>query len=213
MFPLPPPTQQPPSIPLLNPHPYESLYDMGLVMPGPRSLTATTVVERALVPDGGVIHYRPMDGEVGIPLDGRWSKMDVSVPLSGCAEGKMMTASSSPFHSVVHEIRLAISVSYHEEGEEVKKEMLYCEFPLRFTHTGSSTSSSHSSTLTTTATPLYTNHSPTHSVFDLKLPAYSQLFHENGDRKEDDDDGCFLPAYKPKGEEDTFPLTATPTLA
>jgi hypothetical protein len=236
-FPI--PTQQPPSVPLLNPNYMEALHACGLLYPHIMSDRATRT--HSLIPEGHIF-FRPATG--GVLLDSRWARMDVKVPIlrastheagddnevqedgkAVCDEHRaerrrrreyILPDFHAPFLRVSHEIRISVKVSWDQEGVSGtirRMENVRMSFPLRFTRTPGTTYRKPLSgvlpSIETASTspavesppflsPVYSAYSPLSSprqVADpIVLPAYSQLFHENGERKEDDE-GIWLPPY------------------
>ncbi|KAF9509022.1 hypothetical protein BS47DRAFT_1397287 [Hydnum rufescens UP504] len=216
-FPI--PTQQPPSVPLLNPNYMEALHACGLLYPHIMSDRATRT--HPLIPEGHIF-FRPATG--GVLLDSRWARMDVKVPIlrastheagddnevqedgkAVCDEHRaerrrrreyILPDFHAPFLRVSHEIRISVKVSWDQEGVSGtirRMENVRMSFPLRFTRTPGTTSGE-PPLLVSCILYMLPLSSSTQVAYPIVLPAYSQLFHENGERKEDDE-GIWLPPY------------------
>lgn len=82
-FPIPPSSEQPVSLPLLNPHTTFQLANVCNLFPlaDPPNRPTKATRRQMLVPEGQM-HYRPAHGGPdGITLDSRWARMDVDVPM------------------------------------------------------------------------------------------------------------------------------------
>jgi len=167
-FPL--PSEQPPHVPLLYQHPMnglrEQFEDIEPVMIA-KSLLHSEVPSRFKLEEGG-------EGST-YTFTPDWSKVDLKV---GIAPNGLLPRLDSPFLRVRHTLRMAMHVAY-SGGEDVVQFALPLQFvvlPLGLTAGTPATSSQY-------------EYAP------CTLPAYIQLFHENGEAKVDPLRGV-PPAYK-----------------
>ncbi|KAI0700004.1 hypothetical protein BC835DRAFT_491939 [Cytidiella melzeri] len=239
-IPVPPRTQQPPHMPLLEPHPVQALYDLGLETAPPIAQNISRTF--SLLPEDTSGHYV-------ISGDGYAFCRDTD---SGCAESwfslqssvgvahrppptkvddrawkrhrVLRPSSQSPFLGVSHRMYVTLTCTFDlADGETPERvtERLRCSLPLRFvrrlpeTHP---TSPQPSTTIQGHAHSLSTNSTTSiSSALDLPkpsspyantLPAYSQLFDYNGDRKIDF--SIPLPAYTPNPSASDIVLVKCP---
>lgn len=195
-FPVPSAEEQPPLMPLLTPHPWQSLYALGLVVPHECAVAWT---RHTYLVAGDRVRYKPSQG--GLELNEDWAKMDTSVsidPTTRKSHPKPKGARQlcptvfTPYMRIKHELRIALHLSYiPPEGAADRtpiRQIAHAVAPLSFATislwspfgTASGSSSPASSQFGTSNAPY--------------LPAYSQLFHDNGERREDPMDVC-LPRY------------------
>ncbi|KAA1469335.1 hypothetical protein DENSPDRAFT_598193 [Dentipellis sp. KUC8613] len=224
-YPLPKDRHQPPNEPLRNPHPIQALFDLGLMSSAftPSAATSRTF---SLLPPDLVAAYRLTGDGLTFASDSAvdptsWYTMTTSVPFVSAgtpraedetekAEGRswagahnIRPTSQSPFFGVKHTLRVAVSCAYEPSaGAEPILEKLIFSLPLDFVRTrpapvpvGQQHQRSESGASTT---------SSQYSV--PELPAYSQLFHANGDRKVDE--SVPLPVYTPAGSSSSLTLEA-----
>ncbi|KAH8106860.1 hypothetical protein BXZ70DRAFT_885463 [Cristinia sonorae] len=218
-YPVPPRSEQPPHRPLLNPHPVHTLFDLG-VGPSPPSQHVLARSFSLLPEDVSGRYSLSGDGYVfaqdAQPHDNvTWFSMSSSVPVShhdirggnDWKNGRSLRATQqSPLFGVAHRFLVSVDCTYDlTDGEEPERasERLHFHVPLYFVRTPPATSSGSRAT-----TPLGFN-SPSSSgrsspcdypipslPYAQALPAYSQLFESNGDRKIDY--STPLPLYTPK---------------
>ena len=227
-FPVPPAKAQPACRPLLHPHPLHSLYDMGLTATQPNSqlLRSFSLLpydgsgDYKIAGDGYIFAH---DADAG--SDGAWFTLSTQVPLSSTPPeptdwktGRTIRASGlSPFLSVSHRMYVTLLCTYDVLGAgnpaERVTERLRFHVPLRFVRVPSTTSpcGSRSSTPGLVGHVRASSEDSVGSVASLvdlpllsapyaaSLPAYSQLYHANGDRKIDY--SVPLPLYTPRAEE------------
>ncbi|CAL1705233.1 unnamed protein product [Somion occarium] len=224
-FPLPPRNEQPPHKPLLDPNPVQAIYELGLSSYPPRqvltrafSLLPEDVSGRYVLSGDGYIFTDDANSS-----DLTWYSMQTNVPFTKTHERDeqendwkckriLKQSSSSPFFGVNHRLYITLKCTYDlTEGENPERaaKHLTLHMPLRFVRTPPPTPST-----STASSP-----SPSSSSFDLSpsglssptstldfpvaslpyantLPAYSQLFDYNGDRKIDY--SIPLPLYTPQ---------------
>lgn len=219
-FPVPAAEEQPPQKPLLKPHPMHCVYDMGLAQAQNNVLQKTF----SLLPPGSSGHYRIAgDGYIfsrdsDMALDSAWFSLATDVYISTvpseCPENWQLsktprTSSLSPLLTVTHRMYVTLNCSYDVAGGERVAERLRFHVPLRFVRVPPAPRHAPRST-----TPTVVGHVRSHStssdetLVDLPpqsapyapaLPAYSQLYYANGDRKIDY--SIPLPLYTPRAEE------------
>ncbi|KAI0063430.1 hypothetical protein BV25DRAFT_428479 [Artomyces pyxidatus] len=225
-YPLPREREQPPHKPLCDPHPVHTLYDIGLLV-APQARHHAVEVSSSLLPESNVAHY-PLEGRGGIfnpTLEVRadqWYTMQTEVPFvqqmpaarealwAGTA--KLRPSGQSPFFGVKHAMHVSVTCVYDgEDGEVAATENLRFTLPVDFVRVRptpvtppvriqslSSHASSESSCSSITMPFLVPYGNP-------ELPAYSQLFYSNGDRKVDD--STPLPLYTPSPNSSCSSLT------
>jgi hypothetical protein len=217
-FPLPPASLQPPNLPLLNPHRLSTISDMGFIPVGGDCSTSRSF---SLLPEGESGHYAlsgehyVFDNSSDPDADPTWFTMQSILPFvhlhnrTGLHWAGPMTlrlSGQSPLFCVAHEMHVTVTYTMDIPGSEGKasgkQEFLV---PIRFVHTippstDSTTSRGrHSPTSSVSSsdmdTPLLANTPPPASNFVRSLPAYSQLFDSNGERRIDY--SIPLPVYSP----------------
>ncbi|KIP06043.1 hypothetical protein PHLGIDRAFT_107449 [Phlebiopsis gigantea 11061_1 CR5-6] len=225
-FPVPPAPAQPPCRPLLHPHPLHSLYDMGLTATQPNSqlLRSFSLLpydgsgDYKIAGDGYIFAHDADAGSDGA----QWFNLSTQVPLSSTQPeptdwktGRVIRASGlSPFLSVSHRMYVTLLCTYDVLGAgnspERVTERLRFHIPLKFVRVSSSTSpcGSRSSTPALVGHVRAVSEASEGSVASLvdmpllsapyasSLPAYSQLYYANGDRKIDY--SVPLPLYTPR---------------
>ncbi|KAL6301764.1 hypothetical protein BKA93DRAFT_919347, partial [Sparassis latifolia] len=207
-FPLPPASGQPPRKPLLNPHPLQPVYELGLV--GDRSFVRSCTRSLSLLPSDASGHYSISgDGyafsQEADPSRGNvWYSVQTQVPVAhtmtaesskGTVTYKLRESCFSPLFAVQHRLHISLLCTYDiTEGENPERitERLRFQVPLRFAHVIAGSPSVISRD--TTPSPSLSGHSPS-MPYAQTLPAYSQLFDPNGDRKIDY--SVPLPPYTP----------------
>ncbi|KAF8610187.1 hypothetical protein BDV93DRAFT_517361 [Ceratobasidium sp. AG-I] len=214
-FPVPPREEQPPHMPLLTPHPWQSLYALGLVVPHECAVGWT---RHTYLVSGDRVRFKPSRG--GLQLDDDWAKMDTSVTIDPTTrkshpkpKGARQLCPSvfTPYMRIKHELRISLNLAYiPPEGAADRtpiRQLAHATTPLSFTTTSlwspfgvASESSSPASSQFGTSNAPY-------------LPAYSQLFHDNGERREDTLDVC-LPRYCEQADEVAeFPGSGLPVIS
>ncbi|KIJ69092.1 hypothetical protein HYDPIDRAFT_80707 [Hydnomerulius pinastri MD-312] len=204
-YPIPSQKHQPPNVALRNPHPIHTLYDTDLIM-SPQPFKSTTNRAFSLLPpresgryiisgDGRVF----ADGNASAP-DENWYILETKVPVAKEAylgdwagEQRRRITESSPLFSVRHFMHVAIRCAYnHPESEETVYERLHFSLPLKHVFTPEIAAPSLEGATS--------EHRPSvdlqkSSPYAHCLPAYSQLFYSNGERKIDY--STPLPVYEP----------------
>ncbi|KAB5596483.1 hypothetical protein CTheo_120 [Ceratobasidium theobromae] len=195
-FPVPPPLEQPPCIPLLTPHPWQSLYALGLVVPHEHGITWS---KRTHLVAGNRARFKPALG--GLDLNDDWAKMDASVSVDPTTrkshparkgDRQLHPSVFTPYMRVKHELRVGLNLTFippeDAPNRDPIKQVAHAVVPISFTVTsiwppvgvGSGSTSPTASQSAVSSIPY--------------LPAYSQLFYDNGERREDPSTG-WLPMY------------------
>jgi hypothetical protein len=212
-YPIPPPLQQPPNQPLRDAHAVSVVYDAGLYVFA-NSQDSISRSFTLLPPGDSTLHTL---GETNYPFVSdtdstdvpTWYTMETILPFVQQARGDkrkdwggpfiIRPSVSAPLISVRHEVSIEIVCTYDVPGsEEPAKERLSFRVPVQFAQFAT-TLPSCSLTLPPSPPPTVLSASVAPSLPPLipyahtSLPAYSQLFDRNGDRKIDD--SIPLPLY------------------
>ncbi|KAM6500325.1 hypothetical protein JOM56_003339 [Amanita muscaria] len=204
-FPVPPKERQPPNEPLLSPHPVNSLYEYGLAIPlaeRPESMTRIT----SFLPPGesgrhcfGKKNYAFGDDTVakGNP---NWYTIEITLPFATektasagqkmwCDKIELQSSVSSPLLHITHEVALSVTLSYDLDDKENRSyDRLSIRVPINLVR----------ALPVVTALPYSDSSVPTLPMSTMPsyiLPAYSQLYDEEGERKIDY--STPLPLYQP----------------
>ncbi|CAE6500537.1 unnamed protein product [Rhizoctonia solani] len=201
-FPVPSPLEQPPHMPLLSPHPWQSLYALGLVV---QHDYAVNWSKRTHLVSGNRVRFKPALG--GLELNDDWAKMDTSVSIDPTTRkshparkgDRLLQATVFiPHMRIKHELRVGFNLTFvppeDVPNQEPIKQAAYVMIPLSFTAVavwptigmGSGSTSPTGSQSGVTSAPY--------------LPAYSQLFYDNGERRDDPLAG-WLPMYCEQADE------------
>ncbi|KAJ7775115.1 hypothetical protein B0H16DRAFT_1303920 [Mycena metata] len=213
-YPLPSADCQPPNKPLLRAHYMGDMYNkLGLFL-NPSSNTTSTTCSGSLLSGGdsgiyyltGDRHIFAEDAEAA-----SWYTLETSIPfahelkssLEGDGESKLRPSGTSPMYGVSHSLKLTVQCEYEMPSGELADADLKFTIPLTFGRV---------------APPLpprdilpalYTAMRLTHGSYPLmpellpfgaNLPAYSQLFDSQGNRKMD---ATPLPLYSPRSSSDS----------
>ncbi|KAI0797576.1 hypothetical protein C8Q75DRAFT_728852 [Abortiporus biennis] len=222
-FPVPSRKEQPPNKPLLSPHPVQTVYELGLaslpqtnhVLSRTFSILSEDVSGRYMLSGDGYIFAQ--DAASG--QETSWFSMKTSVPITGNADDRqgddswkyirrLRETSQSPLFGVSHRMHITLMCTYDlTEGENPKraKERLQFSIPLHFVHLApsspmSSRSSSPPPSVIVPGSTSYVDLPLPSLPYAQSLPAYSQLFDSNGDRKIDY--SIPLPLYTPLPTQD-----------
>lgn len=232
-FPLPPESSQPPNQPLLIGHPLQTLFAIGMLgtcadgcLSTERSFSLLPKSESGAYQLAGDGYVFATDGDS--EPEPTWYAVDPTVPVSsrGCASRDTKEPSLdwagdcvfretglSPLFTVRHEVRVTLFCTYDVESNPPDRVTARLRFavPILFSNvskrppvpvpgpTPPHRSDSSCSTVPTTATTT----SSTSSYYAHTLPAYSQLFEPNGDRKID----YSLPCYSQHLESNAIELS------
>ncbi|KAI0086131.1 hypothetical protein BDY19DRAFT_872140, partial [Irpex rosettiformis] len=227
-YPVPPRSQQPPRVPLLDPLPVQAVYELGLANMHPTTQNITRSF--SLLPKSASGHYviagdgYAFRGDAGSSRTDSWFSLQTSVGVARHTQSSkedsddlwhcrrtLRPSAQSPFLGVIHRMYVTLTCTYDlTEGENPERVTRHIRVlvPLRFTRTLAKT---HSATHPSSPTMVGSSHSlgdcstsNASSIVDLpkvsspyasSLPAYSQLFYANGDRKIDY--SIPLPLYTP----------------
>lgn len=206
---VPPSLQQPPSAPLRDAHPVHTLYDVGLLGTLDSSQSSSTRSFSLLDPSnsgkyvisgGGrvFVHDSPVGDEACSPSE-NWYVLEVGVPLARepheldwAGPRTRHISEDSPLFTVHHVMHVALQCAYEHPDGEIVYERLHFSLPMRHVRVhGAVVSSAVDSTQTLEGVMEQKKSSP----YGQSLPAYSQLFHSNGERKIDH--SIPLPLYEP----------------
>ncbi|GJE96438.1 hypothetical protein PsYK624_126350 [Phanerochaete sordida] len=225
-FPVPGAEEQPPQKPLLRPHPMHALYDAGLAEAQSNVLSRTF----SLLPADCSGHYRIAgDGYIfsrdpEMELDNTWFSLATHVPVATTPQERpadwqqsktVRTSSLSPLLTVTHRMYVTLKCTYDVDGTATGarvEERLRFHVPLRFVRVPPRPRQPRSSTPTLVGHVRADSASseetlvglPPSAPYASTLPAYSQLYYSNGDRKIDY--SVPLPLYTPRADAETAPL-------
>ncbi|KAG0705113.1 hypothetical protein DFH29DRAFT_908915 [Suillus ampliporus] len=209
-FMVPPRVQQPPFVPLRNAHSVHTLYDVGLLMTPYPSKASSTRTFSLLEPsnsgkyvisgDGRVFAHESPEGDVITPSPSEnWYVLEASVPLAQephqldwAGPRNRRVSEISPLFSVRHMMHIALRCAYEHPDGEVVYERLHFSLPMQNVRVPvpvTSSAADHSQTIEC-AMELQKS-----APYSQSLPAYSQLFYSNGERKIDY--SIPLPLYEP----------------
>ncbi|KAJ1309819.1 hypothetical protein OPQ81_006584 [Rhizoctonia solani] len=199
-FPVPPLPEQPPHVPLLSPHPWQSLYALGLVV---QHDYAVNWSKRTHLLSGNRVRFKPALG--GLELNDDWAKMDTSVSIDPTTRKSHPTRKGdcqlqatvfTPHMRIKHDLRVGFNLTFippeDAPNQEPIKQAAYVLIPLSFTAVAVWPSVSVGSG----SSPMGSQSSVTSAPY---LPAYSQLFYDNGERR--DDPLGWLPMYSEQADE------------
>lgn len=220
-FPILPASLQPPNKPLLNPHPVSTLYELGLYFP-PADHNGVASRSFSLLPPEESGYYALSGDHYVFANDAEptanptWYTMETRVPFAQARPPKenewagaprIRASGQSPLFSVRHELHVALTCTYDLPESEKATERLHFSFPLSFVHMTPtpplpspspqlpSLTHSASSSVSSSTASLVSDMLPPSAPYAQCLPAYSQLFDSNGDRKIDY--SIPLPLYTP----------------
>ncbi|KAH7926639.1 hypothetical protein BV22DRAFT_338231 [Leucogyrophana mollusca] len=207
-FPVPPRSNQPPKAPLRLAHSAHTLLNVGLLTtplpPKPTTERAFSLLPpqesgRYNISGDGYVFKRDAPTSTPPPAEENWYILETSVPLSReayqldwCGPRSRRTSENSPLFGVQHFMYVSVQCVYDLEGEGPVTERLQFSLPMRFVRVqaeapvpcdGAAPGSDPGVGLQKSA------------PYAQSLPAYSQLFHSNGERKIDY--SIPLPLYEP----------------
>jgi hypothetical protein len=204
------PSEQPPTHPLLHRNQWDCSSVLGLLWNDQRD-RSWTKTQSIMKPDNpSSFHLQSPDGSNGTHLLGNdWSviKMNAQLDTSGretisygsqlgkfCS--KISPLSQSPFHRVTHTLRVAAFVKY----QGTKQDIIQFSLPIHFVVTPESVPAEPSpgtsqNAVSTQRVP--PSAAPAPQYQPLSLPAYTQLFHDDGEVRIDTSRGV-PPAYRDK---------------
>jgi hypothetical protein len=203
-FLVPPKAQQPPSVPLRNAHPIHTLYDVGLLTSTDPSQSSTTRSFSLLDPSNSGKYVISGDGHVFVhestsSSSENWYVLEASVPLAHeprefdwAGPRARHISEDSPLFSVQHMMHIALQCAYEHPDGGVVCERLHFSLPMRHVRVHAPVASP---TVDCSQTLEVAMEHQKSAPYGQSLPAYSQLFHSNGERKVDY--SIPLPLYEP----------------
>ena len=203
---------QPPNLPLRDPHPVSSMYDVGLYVSNDESECLRRSFSLLHPSESG--RYKMADNNYAFINDARtdvrptWYTIETVVPFvhhnttfgddadraSEWAGPKNLRPTlHSPLYSVTQDIAVTLTCTYDLEGRggKVAKEKLCFRIPMAFMNVAPRQQVDPSRCSTTSGVPALAARSSELPI----LPAYSQLYDSNGQRKVDY--STPLPLYTP----------------
>jgi hypothetical protein len=210
MYPVPPKERQPPDEPLLLPHPLGNMYEHGLAVPPLERSESTSRITSFLPPDEPG-SYRFAKNNYAFAGDATakdrpdWYTMEIAMPFVTertvdddaldwlTDKVELQPTVWTPLFHITHEIALSVTLSYDQDGGENRLyDRLSISVPIRLVHA---------------LPPSQIQRSPLHytqpstpamrapCLGSYTLPAYSQLYDEEGERRIDY--SIPLPLYEP----------------
>ncbi|KAG1754364.1 hypothetical protein EDB19DRAFT_1892378 [Suillus lakei] len=206
-FMVPPRAQQPPSFPLRNAHSVHTLYDVGLLMtPHPSKSTSTRSFslldpsnsgKYIISGDGRVFVHDSPEGNASPSPSENWYVLEANVPLAPephqldwAGPRSRRISENSPLFSVSHMMHIALRCVYEQPDGKVVCERLHFSLPMQHVRVATPLPSSAANHTIEDAMELQKS-----APYNQSLPAYSQLFYSNGERKIDY--STPLPLYEP----------------
>lgn len=208
-FMVPPKTQQPPSLPLRNAHSVHTLYEVGLLTNSyPSSSTSTrsfSLIDPSnsgkyiISGDGRVFMHNSPEGDATTrPPSENWYVLEANVPLAPephqldwAGPRSRRISENSPLFSVCHMMHIALRCIYEQPDGGVVSERLHFSLPMQHVRV----SIPRISPPAGDSTIVGSTELPKSAPYCQSLPAYSQLFYSNGERKIDY--STPLPLYEP----------------
>ncbi|KAF9227804.1 hypothetical protein BS17DRAFT_774347 [Gyrodon lividus] len=202
-YPIPSQMHQPPSVVLRNPHPVHRLCDTGILMTSEPSKASLNRAFSLLPPSESGRYIISGDGRVfthrtSTAPDENWYILEAKVPIAqephlgdwAGAQQRRITE-SSPLFSVRHYMHVAIRYEYElPDSEETVYQRLHFSLPLKHVYVREVVTPSEDAAERRPPVDLQRS-----CPYAQTLPAYSQLFHTNGERKIDY--SIPLPVYEP----------------
>lgn len=208
-FMVPPKTQQPPSFPLRNAHPVHTLYEVGLLVTSYSSKSTSTRSFSLFDPsnsekyvisgDGRVfVHESPEGDATARSPSENWYVLEANIPLApephqldwaGLRSRRI--SENSPLFSVCHMMHIALRCVYEQPDGEPVCERLHFSLPMQHVRVGVPQINPSAPDRTNASAMELQKSAP----YSQSLPAYSQLFYSNGERKIDY--STPLPLYEP----------------
>ncbi|KDR73572.1 hypothetical protein GALMADRAFT_72170 [Galerina marginata CBS 339.88] len=203
-YPLPPQAMQPPNVPLIDPHPASSIYDVGLYVSAEFSEAVCRTFSLLPSPESGRYKLAPENyvfaNDARTDTPPTWYTMDTTIPfvhrdtsrsdefdstVDWAGMKDLRATAHSPLYSVLHEVAVSLTCTYDLEGGKVATERLSFRVPLTFGNVAPKPSVDPSRSLGGVNTPA-----------PMNLPAYSELYDSSGERKIDY--STPLPLYTPR---------------
>ena len=201
-YPVPPKEMQPPNLPLHDSHSmnyiYPELFSGSLTETSTRSFSVLAGAENGRFALGMHNYIFRDDRKEVVPT---WYTINVSLPLDNTGTTSFDTdgtfswsdfvglraSTYEPLFNVHHELAISLAIQYDLESGEVVKEKLSFKVPLTFANVAPPPPSPNPA-----ASIVQSDAATSRPI----LPAYSQLYHRNGERKIDY--SVPLPLYTPK---------------
>ncbi|KAF9053087.1 hypothetical protein BJ165DRAFT_1413393 [Panaeolus papilionaceus] len=196
-FPLPPKEMQPPRKALIDPHPLNAVYDVGLYVTS--ELSESVCRQFSLLPSSTSGKYKLEENNYAFVNDNdqeenpTWYTMETTVPfvqrspididadmLEWAGPANIRATGSSPLYTVSHDVHVAVTCTYDIPGGPPAAERLTFKIPVTFARVPERLRRPRAGS-TTVPMPC--------------LPAYSQLYDRNGEQKIDY--SVPLPLYTP----------------
>ncbi|KIJ10505.1 hypothetical protein PAXINDRAFT_177464 [Paxillus involutus ATCC 200175] len=194
---------QPPNVALRDPHPIHTLCDTGLYMTSEPSKASVNRQFSLLPPSESGLYIVSGDGRVfthgsSTAPDENWYILETKVPIATelcladwAGAQKRRITENSPLFSVRHFVHVAIRCEYDlPDSEETVHERLHFSLPLKYVCVPEFATPSEDAIERQPSVELQKG-----CPYAQTLPAYSQLFHTNGERKIDY--SIPLPVYEP----------------
>lgn len=206
---VPPRTQQPPSFPLRNAHSVHTLYEVGLLMtPCPSKSTSTRSFslldpsnsgKYIISGDGRVFMHNSSEGDATTrPPSENWYVLEANIPLAPephqldwAGPRSRRISENSPLFSVCHMMHIALRCVYEQPDGGVVSERLHFSLPMQHVRVPIPQINPSAGDRTIVDAMELQKSVP----YSQGLPAYSQLFYSNGERKIDY--STPLPLYEP----------------
>lgn len=206
---VPPRAQQPPSFPLRKAHPVHTLYEVGLLMtPYPSKSTSTrsfslfdpsNSAKYVISGDGRVfVHDSPRGDATTRSPSETWYVLEANVPLApephqsdwaGLRSRRI--SENTPLFNVCHMMHIALRCVYEQPDGEAVSERLHFSLPMQHVRVAVPLINPSATDRTIVGAMELQKSAP----YSQSLPAYSQLFYSNGERKIDY--STPLPLYEP----------------
>ncbi|KAF8637414.1 hypothetical protein AX17_002909 [Amanita inopinata Kibby_2008] len=225
-YPLPPNSQQPPNEPLIAPHPISVIYECGFAAssesPADVATRTTSLLPRDETGRSILTGNNYAFAEDAVPCENpNWYTVEITIPFeSGKIAGsdidrdwmdaaELRPSMSTPLFSVSHEVSLSVTCSYDMPGTDAKQvtERLSFKIPIDLVRVLVPPVPAHGNMIPPSmlATSSHLQIMPTlPAIPPCILPAYSQLYDRDGERKIDY--SIPLPLYEPQ---DALPSTST----
>jgi hypothetical protein len=207
-YPVPPKEMQPPILPLNDSHPINYIHPEFFSA----NLTETSTRSFSLISDTGTGRFL-LDENNYIFKDDRnevvptWYTINVTLPFDNSGTTSFDTdgtfawtdfvglraSTCEPLFNVYHELAISLSMRYDLENGGAVQEKLSFKVPMTFANVAPRTASPSANITSVGGSIVVPNGS---SPSSPSLPAYSQLYHRNGERKIDY--SVPLPLYTPK---------------
>ncbi|KAF8629994.1 hypothetical protein AX15_003165 [Amanita polypyramis BW_CC] len=210
-YPVPPKNRQPPNEPLLARHPVGNIYDYGIVTVPSQSLASGSHITSFLPAEEPGRHRFPKYNysftddsahsdnpdwytiEIGLPFVSQKTIIESEDWWSGVVE--LQPSMRTPLFDLTHQVALSVTLSYDGEADqEPPHDRLTMRVPITMVHTLPPVSVQGRLASTLLSSP-FTMPRTMPPMNPYTLPAYSQLYDKEGERKIDY--SIPLPLYEP----------------